>query len=61
MESKGRTLSEFVIELFDNYDFSFIVRCENCIHNGSYDTDCPIDWPGKEYCSFGERGNEDDD
>lgn len=32
-----------------------IVRCEDCMHNGSYDTDCPIDWNGKEYCSFAER------
>ena len=32
-----------------------IIRCEECIHNGSYDTDCPIKWPGKEYCNFAER------
>ena len=34
---------------------SEIIRCEECMHNGSYDTDCPIDWNGKEYCNFGER------
>jgi hypothetical protein len=31
-----------------------IVMCEDCRHNGSFDTDCPIKWAGKEYCSFGE-------
>lgn len=33
-----------------------IIRCEECIHNGSFDTDCPIRWNGKEYCSFAEMG-----
>lgn len=32
-----------------------IVRCKDCMHNGSFDTDCPINWNGKEYCSFAER------
>ena len=32
-----------------------IIRCEDCMHNGSFDTDCPIGWNGKEYCSFAER------
>ena len=32
-----------------------IIRCKDCIHNGSVDTDCPISWNGKEYCSFAER------
>ena len=32
-----------------------IIRCKDCRHNGSFDTDCPIDWKGKEYCSFAER------
>lgn len=35
-----------------------VVRCKDCIHNGSFDTDCPIDWAGKDYCSFGERKDE---
>ena len=32
-----------------------VVRCKDCIHAG--DRDCPIDWPknGEDYCSFGER------
>ena len=34
---------------------SEIIRCKDCMHNGSFDTDCPIDWNGKEYCSFAER------
>ena len=37
---------------------SEIIRCEDCMHNGSFDTDCPIDWNGKEYCSFAEREEE---
>lgn len=32
-----------------------IIKCEDCMHNGSFDTDCPIDWAGKEYCNFAER------
>ena len=32
-----------------------IVTCKECMHNGSFDTDCPIDWDGKNYCSFAER------
>lgn len=37
-----------------------IIRCDDCIHNGSFDTDCPIGWNGKEYCSFAEREEEED-
>lgn len=37
-----------------------IIRCEDCIHNGSFDTDCPIEWNGKEYCSFAE-GKDDEE
>lgn len=32
-----------------------IIHCKDCRHNGSFDTDCPIGWNGKEYCSFAER------
>lgn len=40
-----------------------IVRCGECIHNGSYDSDCPFGWKNGEwnmpkpcdYCSYGER------
>ena len=43
-----------------------IVRCGECIHNGSYDTDCPFGWRNGEwnmpkpcdYCSYGEREGE---
>lgn len=31
-----------------------IIYCKDCRHNGSFDTDCPINWNGKEYCSFAE-------
>ena len=34
---------------------SEIIKCKDCRHNGSFDTDCPINWSGKEYCSFAER------
>ena len=37
-----------------------IIRCKECMHNGTVDTDCPIDWNGKEYCNFGERRVEDE-
>lgn len=36
-----------------------IIRCKDCMHNGSFDTDCPINWNGKEYCSFAERRTND--
>ena len=34
-----------------------LVRCGECRHNGSYDTDCPISWArnSTDYCSYGER------
>ena len=43
-----------------------IVRCGECIHNGSYDTDCPFGWRNGEwnmpkpcdFCSYGEREDE---
>ncbi len=43
-----------------------IVRCGECMHNGSYDTDCPFGWRNGEwnmpkpcdYCSYGEREGE---
>ena len=44
-------------ELFVGYireNAQEIVRCGECMHNGSFDTDCPINWNGKEYCNFGE-------
>lgn len=43
-----------------------IVRCGECMHNGSYDTDCPFGWRNGEwnlpkpcdFCSYGEREGE---
>jgi len=40
-----------------------IVCCKECMHNGSYDTDCPFGWRNGEwnmpkpcdFCSYGER------
>lgn len=37
-----------------------IILCKDCIHNGSFDTDCPINWCGKEYCIFAERRTDAD-
>lgn len=54
-------LKERLADDSDSYDALLpssqpeIIRCKDCMHNGSYDTDCPIDWNGKEYCSFAER------
>lgn len=39
-----------------------VVRCKDCIHNGSIDTDCPFGWKDKkfnmpkpnDFCSYGE-------
>ena len=43
-----------------------IVRCGECMHNGSYDADCPFGWRNGEwnlprpydFCSYGEREGE---
>ena len=35
-----------------------VVRCKDCIHNGLFDTDCPLrTWVKgiNDYCSYGER------
>jgi hypothetical protein len=50
-----KVLSEFLKEYFMPPVQPKIIRCEDCMHNGSFDTDCPIEWNGKEYCSFAER------
>lgn len=46
---------EIVCKDVSDHDFVEVVRCKDCIHAG--DRDCPIDWPknGEDYCSFGER------
>ena len=33
-----------------------VIKCKNCRHNGSFDTDCPIIWDktDDDYCSFAE-------
>lgn len=44
-------------------DVTTVVRCKDCIHNGSIDTDCPFGWKDKkfnmpkpnDFCSYGER------
>lgn len=38
-----------------------VVRCKDCIHNGSFDTDCPIRWDKRDddFCSFGERKDDE--
>ena len=44
-----------LIDTEPTVDVAEVVRCKDCRHNGSFDTDCPINWNGKEYCSFAER------
>lgn len=34
-----------------------LIRCKDCMHNGSFDTDCPITWTSRsdeDFCSFAE-------
>ena len=55
-----------VLAVIDDAPSIDIVRCGECIHNGSYDTDCPFGWRSGEwnmpkpcdYCSYGEREGE---
>lgn len=46
-------LMSAVIQAHYNSAQPEIIRCEECIHR--FDNDCPIDWNGKEFCSFAER------
>lgn len=40
-----------------------VIRCKDCRHNGSFDTDCPFGWRDErfnlpddmDFCSYGER------
>ena len=68
-EFRHKELCEECYELLveDNYIPSIdIVRCGQCMHNGSYDTDCPFGWRNGEwnlpkpcdFCSYGEREGE---
>ncbi len=51
------------IERIPAADVVEIVRCKNCRHNGSFDTDCPFGWRDEkfnlpddmDFCSYGER------
>ena len=56
----------YVLDLLDNLpsaDVAEVVRCRECIHNGSFDTDCPFGWRDErfnlpddmDFCSYGER------
>ena len=46
-----------------------LIRCKNCMHNGSFDTDCPFGWKDKkfnmpnayDYCSYGERKEQENE
>ena len=34
-----------------------VIHCKDCMHNGSFDTDCPITWTSRsdeDFCSFAE-------
>ena len=56
----------YVLDLLDNLpsaDVAEVVRCRECIHNGSFETDCPFGWRDErfnlpddmDFCSYGER------
>lgn len=56
----------YVLDLLDNLpsaDVAEVVRCRECIHNGSFDTDCPFGWRDErfnlpddmDFCSYGEE------
>lgn len=55
-----------VKEYIDSAPAIDLVRCGECIHNGSFDTDCPFGWKNGEwnmprpcdFCSYGEREKE---
>lgn len=44
-----------------------VVRCKECMHNGSFDTDCPFGWRDErfnlpddmDFCSYGERKDDE--
>ena len=38
-------------------DLKTVDTCKRCRHNGSYDTDCPINWPkdDNDFCSYFEE------
>lgn len=46
-----------------------LVRCKDCRHNGSFDTDCPFGWRDErfnlpddiDFCSYGERKEQEHD
>lgn len=54
-----------IITVTDNKPTEWVkvVRCKECIHNGSFDTDCPFGWRDErfdlpddmDYCSYGEE------
>lgn len=58
-----------IIEDLPAADVVEIVRCKNCMHNGSIDTDCPFGWKDKkfnmpkpnDYCSYGERKEQENE
>lgn len=65
MWSRANGLRDAMIEIYDAPSID-IVRCGECMHNGSYDTDCPFGWRNGEwnlpkpcdFCSYGEREGE---
>jgi hypothetical protein len=55
-------LSNSIAEIFNAPSID-LVKCKNCRHNGSFDTDCPFGWRDErfnlpddvDFCSYGER------
>ena len=52
-----------ILKELPSADVVEVVRCKNCRHNGSFDTDCPFGWRDErfnlpddiDFCSYGER------
>ncbi len=58
---------ENVVKYFPTADVVEVVRCKECRHNGSFDTDCPFGWRDErfnlpddmDFCSYGERKDDE--
>lgn len=57
---------KILLDAVPSADVVKVVRCKECMHNGSFDTDCPFGWRDErfnlpddiDFCSYGERKEE---
>ncbi len=62
LSDRKKRIKEGITEI-SPADVVEVVRCKNCRHNGSFDTDCPFGWRDErfnlpddmDFCSYGER------